>query len=146
MSAKQGFHRLRVVNHWFPPPVAPLGARFAVVQHAEKDNRGRNSLQSGECRLRTVSLNALQLLSALAVLSSAAAHADDNGPCGALFDRPVAVQTVPASSRAGPGEDVTCTYYRDFMVRETETNSPGPNSERPATIISVSDASRRPGL
>jgi hypothetical protein len=95
--------------------------------------------------LKTASLSTLWLLAALAVLSSPAVRAEHSAdPCAALFDHPLAVQTVPASSSAGPGEDVTCTYYRDFMVRDTGTNSPDPNDPRPATIISVSDASRRP--
>jgi hypothetical protein len=89
-----------------------------------------------------VLLRTLRLFSALAVLSSAAAHAEGRAyPCAALFDHPVAVQRVPPRSSADHIGEVTCTYYRDFMVRETGTDGPAPG---PASIIPVSDASRGP--
>ena len=58
-----------------------------------------------------------------------------------LFDRPLAVQSVPPASADDPGGAIRCTYYRDFMVRETGTDSPAPG---PAAVIAVVDAARRP--
>jgi hypothetical protein len=92
--------------------------------------------------LKTVSLSTLRLLAALAMLSSAAVHAEDRAdPCAALFDHPVAVQRVPPGASADPIGEITCTYYAALMVRETGADSPSPGA---ATIVPVADASPRP--
>ncbi len=82
------------------------------------------------------------LLLSGALLCPPPLHAEhDLGAEGGLFDRPVTVKTVPPKSANDETGELMCTYYRDFMVRETGTDSPAPG---PAAIIPVPDAARRP--
>ena len=82
------------------------------------------------------------LLLAGALLCPPPLHAERSlGAEAALFDRPLAVKTVPPKSANDETGELICTYYRDVMVRETGTDSPAPG---PAAIIPVPDAARRP--
>ena len=119
-----------------------LSARYRAGNAPRGDPGLATTRNRENVGLRTFSLSTLRLLAALAVLSSAAAHAEYRAyPCAALFDHPVAVQRVPSGGSADPIGEITCTYYADFMVRETGTDSPSPGA---ATIVPVPDASRRP--
>jgi hypothetical protein len=62
-------------------------------------------------------------------------------PIDALFDTPAARQIVPGKSEPNSGNAITCTYYADVMIRETETDSPAPGA---ATLIPVPAASPHP--
>jgi hypothetical protein len=72
-------------------------------------------------------------------LAPAGVHAQDREV--ALFDKPLASETVPPGTGAHPTGEITCTWYRDFMVRETDTDTPGPGA---AMRIPVSAAAGRP--
>ncbi len=85
---------------------------------------------------------ALSLFSVIAMFGPAALHAEDSvSREAALFDRPAAVRSVPPKTDNDPAGEIRCTYYGDFMVRETGTDSPAPG---PAAIIPAPDAGRRP--
>ncbi len=47
---------------------------------------------------------------------------------GTAFDPATATQTVEPTSASDPAGQVRCTYYTDFMVRETGTDSPFPGA------------------
>ncbi len=49
-----------------------------------------------------------------------------------LFERPVSTRSIPAKSNTDPIGEIRCTYYPEFMIRETGTDSPDPNA---ATIL-----------
>jgi hypothetical protein len=77
----------------------------------------------------------LSLLSCLVLACSMPAHAEEwEKRMAASFDKPVSVRTVPAKSDAEEGNELRCTYYRDFMLRETGTDTPAPG---PGAIVSV---------
>jgi hypothetical protein len=76
------------------------------------------------------------------VLISLAAQAQDADRLAAQLDRPVATKTVPAKSDDDPTGEIQCTYYHDFMLRETSTDTPDPNN---ATLIPIAAGAPRPG-
>ena len=76
------------------------------------------------------------LIAAVMLLVTAQAQAADQ--LAAQFDHPVAVKKVPPKSDDDPNGQITCTFYRDLMVRESGTDSPDPND---ATLIPIA----RPG-
>jgi len=65
------------------------------------------------------------LLGAALVLLAGSAEA-------APFDQAVSVTKVPAKSADDPAGQITCTFYRDLMVRESGTDTPDPND---ATLV-----------
>jgi hypothetical protein len=78
------------------------------------------------------------MLPAAVLLLSMQARADDqDAKMAALFDRPLATQTVPATS----DDELRCTYYSDFLIREKGTDSPAPDA---AVIVPVTKALARP--
>jgi hypothetical protein len=77
------------------------------------------------------------LLVAAALLIAAEAQAADQ--LAAQFDHPVAVKKVPPKSDDDPNGQITCTFYRDLMVRESGTDSPDPND---AMLIPIGGAAR----
>lgn len=84
---------------------------------------------------------ARRLLAVIAMFAPVAGQAGDEGSReAALFDRPVAIRHVPPRSGDDPIGEIRCTYYPDFMVRETGTDSPAPG---PAGLIPAADPSRR---
>jgi hypothetical protein len=86
--------------------------------------------------------NALRLLLAVCVLVSVAAHAHDaDKQIASLFDIPVATKIIPGKPSPNQGDEITCTYYDDFMIREVGTDSAAPDA---ASIIPVSVGSSRP--
>jgi hypothetical protein len=78
---------------------------------------------------------------AFCVLLSVAAHAQDSDALAAQLDRPVSTTRVPAKSDDDPIGQIECTYYRDFMLRETGTDSPDPND---ATLVPSAAGAPRP--
>ena len=83
-----------------------------------------------------------RLLPAAFLLCAMQAHADDRDmKMAALFDRPLATRTVPAMSDAEEGNELRCTYYRDFLIREKGTDTPAPDA---AVIIAVTKAAAQP--
>jgi hypothetical protein len=76
------------------------------------------------------------------VLISVTAQAQDQDRLAAQLDRPVATKTVPAKSDDDPNGQIQCTYYHDFMLRETATDTPDPND---ATLIPITAGAPRPG-
>jgi hypothetical protein len=54
------------------------------------------------------------------------------GRAASLFDPPVAVQQIPPKSDDDALGELTCFWYRDFMVLAAGTDSPAP---RPARIV-----------
>ena len=54
------------------------------------------------------------------------------GADAAQLDRPVSVAKVPPKSADDPVGQITCTFYRDMMVRESGTDTPDPND---ATLV-----------
>jgi hypothetical protein len=60
------------------------------------------------------------LFAAALMLLAGGAHA-------AQFDRAVSVTKVPPKSADDPAGQITCTFYRDLMVRESGTDTPDPN-------------------
>lgn len=78
---------------------------------------------------------------AAGVLLSVAARAQDVDALTAQLDRPVSTTKVPPKSDDDPAGQIECTYYRDFMVRETGTDSPDPND---ATLVPIAAGARRP--
>jgi len=82
------------------------------------------------------------MLPAAVLLLSMQARADDqDAKMAALFDRPLATQTVLAMSDAEEGNELRCTYFRDFLIREKGTDTPAPAA---AVIIAVAKAAARP--
>jgi hypothetical protein len=81
------------------------------------------------------------LLTVIALLiHQVAANAEDNTAReAALFEPPVTVQRVAAKSTTDPISEIKCSYYPDFMIRETGTDSPNPGG---ATIVPPSGASQ----
>lgn len=79
---------------------------------------------------------------AVGVLVSVAAQAQDLDRLAAQLDRPVATKTVPAKSDDDPNGQIQCTYYHDFMLRETATDTPDPND---AALIPTVAGAARPG-
>lgn len=63
---------------------------------------------------------------------------DDFSRWATLLDQPIAVRRVTPKLSSDPLGEVRCTYYPDFMVRETGTDSPEPS---PAAIIPISSSS-----
>lgn len=85
--------------------------------------------------------HAVPLLSVLALLAPVALHAEDSANReAALFDRPALVKSVPPKSGKDQSGEIRCTWYRDFMVRETGTDSPAPGA---AAIVPRSEAGAR---
>lgn len=74
-------------------------------------------------------IGAVALACCGAILLSPHARA---GREAALFEHPVTERVVPARSDLDPVGEITCTYYPDFMIRVTGTNTPSP---APATLI-----------
>ena len=78
------------------------------------------------------------LLAAALVLLAGGAEA-------AQFDRRASVTTVPPKSADDSAGQITCTFYRDLMVRESGTDTPDPND---ATLVRGRpprcDTARRP--
>jgi hypothetical protein len=70
------------------------------------------------------------LLLLLTMLTGAANAADRPARETALFDRPLAIQRVPAS----PAGELRCSYYADLMVREAGVDTPAPGA---ATFVPV---------
>lgn len=78
------------------------------------------------------------------------------GAAWAEMDAPVTTETVMPKSEADPIGEIRCTYYADFMVRETNTASPAPGRSRIvpvtgnhpacATAAGVVDPEGGPGL
>jgi hypothetical protein len=73
---------------------------------------------------------------------SVTGQAQDADRLAAQLDRPVATKTVPAKSDDDPNGEIQCTYYQDFMLRETSTDTPDPNN---ATLIPLAAGAPRPG-
>ena len=97
------------------------------------------SVTNGENKVR---LKPAIILPAVALLYSMQAHADDRDmKMAALFDRPVATNTVLAMSDAEEGNELRCTYFRDFLIREKGTDTPAPGA---AVIIPITKAGPRP--
>jgi hypothetical protein len=89
-----------------------------------------------------VRLNIRRMLPAALLLCSMQAHADDRDmKLAALFDRPLATRTVLAMSDANEGNELRCTYYRDFLIREKGTDTPAPGA---AVVIAVTKAAQPP--
>jgi hypothetical protein len=78
---------------------------------------------------------------AAGVLLSIAAHAQDPDPLAAQLDRLVSTKRVPAKSDDDPAGQIECTYYRDFMLRESGTDTPDPND---ATLVPIAAGAPRP--
>lgn len=76
------------------------------------------------------------------VLICVAAQAQDADRLAAQLDRPVATKTVPAKSDDDPNGQIQCTYYNDFMLRETGTDTPDPNN---AVLIPITSGAPRLG-
>lgn len=76
----------------------------------------------------------LRWVLAPAVLFALSAHADTQSQSQASFDRPLTVQDIKAKSADAPGSEIRCTWYADLMVRETGTDTPGPDN---ATLIPI---------
>jgi hypothetical protein len=75
----------------------------------------------------------MPMLLGIVLLCPGVAHADEaDKRIAALFDRPAAIRTAGGTTDAEAGQQIRCTYYKDFMVRETGTDTPGPG---PAAII-----------
>jgi hypothetical protein len=70
-----------------------------------------------------------------------AAQAQDTDPLAARLDRPVATQRVPPKAPDDAAGQMDCTYYDDFMLRETGTDTPDPND---ATLIPIAAGAPRP--
>ncbi len=69
-------------------------------------------------------------------------HADDRDmKMAALFDKPLATRTVPAMTDAEEGNELRCTYFRDFLIREKGTDTPAPGA---AVIIPVTKTAAQP--
>lgn len=82
------------------------------------------------------------VLAAALLLCSMKAHADDRDMAMArLFDKPLATQTVLAKSDAEEGNELRCTYYQDFLIREKGTDVPTPAA---AVIVPLAKAGARP--
>jgi hypothetical protein len=82
----------------------------------------------------------LALLCSSVLLLTATARADDRDKrLDLLFDKPVATKTIPAKSDAKEGSELRCTYFADFMIRETGTDTPAPG---PATLLAVTGGGR----
>jgi hypothetical protein len=81
----------------------------------------------------------LQAAAATLVLMGAQAQAADR--LAAQLDRASAVRKVPPKSGDDPNGQITCTYYRDLMVRESGTDTPDPND---STLVPIAAASPRP--
>jgi len=75
------------------------------------------------------------------VVLSVVAHAQDSDALAAQLDRPVSTTRVPAKSDDDPIGQIECTYYRDFMLRETGTDTPDPND---ATLVPIAIGAPRP--
>ena len=88
-------------------------------------------------------LNFRTMLPAAFLLCSMQAHADDRDmKLAPLFDRPLATcRTVLAMSDAEEGNELRCTYYRDFLIREKGTDTPAPDA---AVIIAVTKPAQPP--
>jgi hypothetical protein len=74
---------------------------------------------------------------AAVLLVVAEAYAAD--PLAVQFDHPVAIRKVPPKSSDDPNGQITCTFYRDFMVRESGADTPDPND---ATLVPIASAAR----
>ena len=74
-------------------------------------------------------------VAALMVCTTAAWAAPDSGTSPGLFDAPLAVQRIEGPKLTA-AQSFECTWYADFMVRETETDSP---QRGPSTLV------RQPG-
>jgi hypothetical protein len=77
----------------------------------------------------------------LSVPLPVAAQPHDADRLAAQLDRPVATKKVPAKSDDDPDGQIKCTYYRDFMLRETGTDTPDPND---AKLFPVAAGAARP--
>lgn len=87
-------------------------------------------------------LRALWLLSAIVIHAPAAACAKEGVAREAsLFDRPLTIQRIPPKTDTDPVGEIRCSYYPDFMIRETGTNTPAPGA---ASIIRGSGNPQRP--
>jgi hypothetical protein len=87
-------------------------------------------------------LNIQKILPAALLLFSVQAHADDRDmKMALLFDRPLATKTVLATSDAQEGNELRCTYYRDFLIREKGTDTPTPDA---AVIIALPKPAAQP--
>ena len=70
------------------------------------------------------------------------ANAKDAAPNdSALLDRPDAIQHVAAKTPTDPVGALSCSYYKDLMVRETDTQTPAPGD---ATLFAIAAGSVRP--
>ena len=75
------------------------------------------------------------------LFNSAGVRAEDEFSRWAiLFDQPTAIRRVPPKLNSDPLGELRCTYFLDFMVRETGTDGPGPG---PASIIPISPSENR---
>jgi hypothetical protein len=82
------------------------------------------------------------LLTAVLLLCAAQARADDRDMALArMFDKPLATQTVLAKSDAEEGNELRCTYYPDFLIREKGTDVPTPAA---AVIVPLTKTAARP--
>jgi hypothetical protein len=76
------------------------------------------------------------------MLAASAGHAEDSvSREAALFDRPLTIERLSPRSASDAAGEILCTYYPDFLVRETATDSPAPG---PAALIPLADGGRRP--
>ncbi|HSV13349.1 MAG TPA: hypothetical protein VLI90_03775, partial [Tepidisphaeraceae bacterium] len=69
----------------------------------------------------------LLALPLLAAWPAAGRASDNDTNTSRLFERPVSIQEISASSNPDPVDAIRCTYYPDFMIRESGTDSPAPN-------------------
>ena len=82
------------------------------------------------------------ILSAAIMLCATQVHAEDQDTRIAnLFDKPLATKTVPAASDADEGNELRCTYYKDFLIREKGTDTPAPAA---AVLIPIAKAAAGP--
>jgi hypothetical protein len=81
-----------------------------------------------------IHLRVLLTVIAALLLRQGAANAEDNTAReAALFEPPVTVERVKAKSTTDPIGEIKCSYYPDFMIRETGTDSP--NQETPLSFL-----------
>lgn len=59
----------------------------------------------------------------------------------ALLDRPDAIQHIAAKTPTDPAGALSCSYYKDLMVRETDTQTPAFGD---ATLVAIAAGSIRP--
>ncbi len=113
-------------------PDVPRGTRWTYIFTGDTVGLVSNSLGTSFTIFRCTDLPADARASPSA---QPRAIVSDDGSFEAqrrLFERPVSTRSIPATSDTDPIGEIRCTYYPEFMIRETGTDSPDPNA---ATIL-----------